>query len=70
MNRALTSATMVSDVNVRLPNPKEPATCETSDVIGKCKLLVDTNAEAGDRKQINGCAIDHDDGSIASTLAK
>jgi len=34
-------------------------------VIGKRKLLVDTNAKAGNRTQeIDGYGIDHDDGSI------
>ena len=34
-------------------------------MIGKRKLLVDTNAKAGDRmEEIDGYAIDHKDGSI------
>ena len=55
----------MTNQTIQQDNSKEAATSETSDVIGKRKLLVDTNAKAGNRTQeIDGYGIDHDDGSI------
>jgi len=47
----------MTNQSIQQDNSKEAATSETSDVIGKRKLLVDTNVKASDRTQeIDGYA--------------